>query len=479
MPPTLALLLWIVLLLALLCFDPARDSNTSLALWVPLIWMFIVGSRLPSQWSGGAFGMAAEALEEGDAVDRSFFLVLILLSLMVLISRSFRWVDFFAHNITLLAFLSFALLSIIWSDFPFVSFKRWFRDLGSYLMILVVLSDNRPVDAVRTLLRRFCYLLVPLSILLAKYYPGLAIRYSVWTGGPEYVGATTSKNMLGVACLISGIFLFWDTVTRWSDRREWRTKRILLLNMAFMAMTLWLLHLSNSATSRVCLMIGCVTIAVARSGVGKRHLGFVKLLIPMCFCLYLVLALGFGLNSNLAEAVGRDPTLTDRTMIWKMLLSLGTNPLVGTGYESFWLGPRLQSIWQKFGQINEAHNGYLGIYLELGFIGLFLLSAFLIASYRKICKSFTTFSPFASLQLALWGILIFYNVTEAAFRFHLMWFTFLLGAIALPTRAEDRLRDISTFNTCESVQCSGISFGNRKLEKVKPSISVRKHAEHS
>ena len=133
MPPTLALLLWIILLLALLCFDPARDSNTSLALWVPLIWMFIVGSRLPSQWSGGDFGMAAEALEEGNAVDRSFFLVLILLSLMVLISRSFRWGDFFAHNITLLAFLSFALLSIIWSDFPFVAFKRWFRDLGNYL----------------------------------------------------------------------------------------------------------------------------------------------------------------------------------------------------------------------------------------------------------------------------------------------------------------------------------------------------------
>ena len=32
MPPTLALLLWLVLLLALLRFDPAKDPGTSLAL---------------------------------------------------------------------------------------------------------------------------------------------------------------------------------------------------------------------------------------------------------------------------------------------------------------------------------------------------------------------------------------------------------------------------------------------------------------
>ena len=49
--------------------------------------------------------------------------------------------------------------------------------------------------------------------------------------------------MLGVLCLISGLFFFWDTVTRWPERKERRTKRIILVNVAFIAMTLWLLHL--------------------------------------------------------------------------------------------------------------------------------------------------------------------------------------------------------------------------------------------
>jgi len=36
MPPFLALLLWLVLLLGLLRYDPAKDAGTSAALWVPL-----------------------------------------------------------------------------------------------------------------------------------------------------------------------------------------------------------------------------------------------------------------------------------------------------------------------------------------------------------------------------------------------------------------------------------------------------------
>src|SRR5208283_320438 len=97
MPPTLALLLWLVLLSALLYFDPAKDGKTSAALWVPVIWMFILGSRLPSVWLGGApgtVGMAA-ALEEGSSLDRNVFFGLMLLAVAILISRAFRWADFF------------------------------------------------------------------------------------------------------------------------------------------------------------------------------------------------------------------------------------------------------------------------------------------------------------------------------------------------------------------------------------------------
>src|SRR5580658_3437914 len=132
MPPTLALIIWFVLLIGLLYLDPAKQANTSAALCVPFIWMFILGSRLPMQWFGGQ-GMTAEAaaLQEGNPLDRTVFAVLIMMAVVILLSRSFRWDSFFANNIFLFTFVLFALISVFWSDFPFIAFKRWLRDLGN------------------------------------------------------------------------------------------------------------------------------------------------------------------------------------------------------------------------------------------------------------------------------------------------------------------------------------------------------------
>ena len=436
MNPTLVLPLWLILFLALVRLDPAREPGVSFALWVPFIWMFVVASRLPSQWlGGGQIQVAAQALEEGNPLDRAFYFLLIGLSIWILASRSFKWADFFARNSALVTFISFALISVVWSDFPLVAFKRWFRDLGNYLVILVVLSDPRPLEAVRTVLRRLCFLLVSLSIVLIKYYPELGTQYTFW-GERTLVGVTTAKNLLGVVYLISGIFFFWDTMTRWPDRKDRRTKKIILLNLTFIGMTLWLLSICNSATSRVCLVIGCAVICAAQAKWGRRHAWFIKVLIPASFCLYLILAFGLDLNGELASQVGRDPTFTDRTLIWKSVLSIDMSPLIGAGYESFWLGPQLKSIWRVLGGINEAHNGYLEVYLNQGLIGVFLLGGLLIASYRTICRGFTTSSSLASLNLALWAIVLFYNMTEAAFKVHPVWLMFLLGAMAAPARVE-------------------------------------------
>jgi exopolysaccharide production protein ExoQ len=445
MPPTLALVLWLILLGALLRSDPANDSKISLALWVPVVSMFIVGSRNPSQWLNGQVGMSSLALEEGSPLDRTISFALILLAIGILMSRSFKWGVFFARNLSLIAFVSFALVSVCWSDFPLVAFKRWFRDLGNYLVILVVLSDPRPLEAVRVVLRRLSYSLVPLSILLVKYYSELGRNYSYWTGTVEYVGAATSKNMLGLLCMISGLFFFWDTVTRWPERKQRRTKRILLVNVTFIAMTLWLLNLAHSTTSDVCLFLGCLVIATAHSKVFRRNPAFLKALIPALFCLYLILDFGFNMNGSMAGAVGKDPTLTDRTKIWAFVLGMHTNPLVGTGYQSFWLGPRLKWFWQAsgLGNLNEAHNGYIEVYLELGFIGVALLIGFLVASYRKICRMLTVKSSLAALGLAAWLVLVFYNMSEAAFQNGLLWTVFLMGAITVPERAKKRVQSVA------------------------------------
>jgi O-antigen ligase len=403
-----------------------------------LAWVVILGSRLPSQWLGTAGISATQVYEEGDLLDRTIYLILIMLAIHILAARSIKWGDLLAFNFALTLFLCYALLSITWSDFPFVSFKRWFRDLGNYLMILVVLADVRPLEAVQTLLRRLCYVLVPLSVVLIKYYPHIGRGYDDWTGTAYYMGATTSKNMLGVLCLVSGMFFFWDTTRRWSGRREGSAKRVIVVNIVFIGMTLWLLNLASSATSRLCLVIGCLIITAAQRRSVQTNVAGFKLMIPGALCGYLILQYGFNITDMVVQASGRDTTLTGRTELWQHLSRLGTDPLLGTGYESFWLGNRLQMLWAKFYfRPTQAHNGYLELYLNLGVVGLCLMAGFLIASYRRICKRLTTPRSFASLSLALWTILLFYNMTEAAFKSQLLWFTFLLASIAVPMPAEE------------------------------------------
>jgi O-antigen ligase len=442
MPPIFAILLWLLLLLVLLLWDSARQPKACFWTWVPVLWLFITASRLPSQWLGGEVAQSAEALENGNPLDRTLLFVLILAALVILFCRSFPWGRFAANNIALLAFLAYALLSFTWSDFPLIALKRWFRDLGGCFILLVALSDKLPADAGVAVLRRLAYLLIPLSILICRYFPEIGKQYDPWTGTGYYTGCATSKNMLGLACLVSGLFFFWDTVKRWSDRRQRRNRHILAVKAVFLAMTVYLLHLAKSATSSVCLMLGCLLIAAAHSQFFRRHPRLLNWMVPVCFGLYLFLAFGLGLSGEFAGAVGRDPTLTDRTNIWAFVLRMQPNPLLGTGYESFWLGQRLDWFWTQsgLGRINEAHNGYLEVYLNLGSLGLFFLGCLLAATYRNICRGVKQGNSIGFLALAFWTVLLFYSMTEAGFRSGLLWTTFLL--VALPLSGNRRTRAV-------------------------------------
>lgn len=111
-----------------------------------------------------------------------------------------------------------------------------------------------------------------------------------------------------------------------------------------------------------------------------------------------------------------------------------SNPLLGAGYDSFWLGSRLDKLWSIFPfQPNEAHDGYLEIYLQLGWIGIALLAAIIISGYRRILGAVRRASTASTLRLAFLVSALTYNLTEAAFKaLHPVWFCMLWGIMAVP-----------------------------------------------
>jgi O-antigen ligase len=426
----LALALWLVLLLLLLRYDPAADRRLSAALWIPVVWLSIIGSRLPAQWLSGQIGFTTSGFSEGNALDRAVYLSLIAASVLILVYRRFDWTRFLRANVWLTCFLVFALVSVTWSDYPLVAFKRWVRDLGIFLAIFVVLSGPQPMESASWVLRRVFYLLIPLSVVFVKYLPHLAREFDSWTGQGYFTGVATSKNMLGVLCMVSSLFFLCDTLARWPLRNEPRQRAVLLVDGCFLGMSVWLLSLADSATSTVCLLLGGSIVILANLKWLQSRL---VVLVPFGIALYAFLqfVVGVDLIGMVSQLVGRSPDLTGRTEIWSVVLSAGANPIVGAGYESFWLGSRLEWIWARAVGVNTAHNGYLDVYLSLGAIGLTLMVGFLCSGYVKIARRFLSGTALGSFGLAVWAILLFYNVTESALRPNILWVVFLLMAVTL------------------------------------------------
>lgn len=132
-------------------------------------------------------------------------------------------------------------------------------------------------------------------------------------------------------------------------------------------------------------------------------------------------------------ALGKDSTLTGRTEIWGLVLGLHTNPLVGTGFESFWLGPRLLKMRTALPHfpVNEAHNGYLEVYLNLGWAGICFLALLLVTGYKRIISGIRRNPANASLFLGFVLCTLFNSFTEAAFRsVTVSWFFLLLAIVA-------------------------------------------------
>ena len=84
--------------------------------------------------------------------------------------------------------------------------------------------------------------------------------------------------------------------------------------------------------------------------------------------------------------LGRDPTLTNRTEIWAATKAHPVDPIFGCGYLNFWdmVGP-IKLGESAAVELKTAHNGYLEIFLDGGYLGILFLVIMLISRWEKSC----------------------------------------------------------------------------------------------
>ena len=118
------------------------------------------------------------------------------------------------------------------------------------------------------------------------------------------------------------------------------------------------------------------------------------------------------------------------TFMGGIAIPMQPNPLLGAGFENFWFGPRLDAVWAVYRGTNEAHDGYIEVYLNLGLIGVALIVLILIQGYRKGVGAFRKNPSVGGLLVAYVLTATIYSVTEAGFRMlDPIWFCLLLAGI--------------------------------------------------
>jgi exopolysaccharide production protein ExoQ len=435
----LATCLFAAFILWLFYRNSDESSRVSRALWIPTLWVAVVASKPLYYWiNGNPSGIDLFSFEEGSRIDRNFYLALLFIGLCILtqradcglLLRTNRWLWFF---------YAYALFSVLWSDYPFFAFKRWIRDIANVVMILIIVTDRDPVTAIRQVFLRCAYLLIPLSILFIKYYPAIGVYYNGWTGERCLGGVTTSKNTLAMLAMVSGIFLLWSIVDASRCSGWYKRIREKLPELLVFLMCVWIISAANSMTSLTCFLVGVAVFFGSRvAWIGNNRFRW------YCCALSLVLiSLLFfcvpDFRAAFTTRLGRNADLTERTEIWEESLRLETNPLIGTGFGSFWMTREGIDLGSRL-NVSSAHSGYLENYLNGGLIGLALLLAAIAAAARNTAEHIAAGSILAYLYAALLLSSLIYNYSEATFNHgHIIGFVVWLIAIRWATPIRESL----------------------------------------
>jgi O-antigen ligase len=364
-------------------------------------------------------------------LDAAVYEALIVSGIIVLFQRKRKTNALLKASGPVVIYFLYCLMSTAWSPYHGPSFKRWIKAVGDLVMVLIVMTDAHPIVALRRLYSRVGFILLPLSVVLIRYTDlGRAFDPE---GTPMNTGVTTNKNTLGLMLFVVSLGAFWNVRALFLDKQAPSRTRRLVAQATLLACGIALLQMAHSATSVFCFVLGAgLILASGLRAIRKRP----SRVHALCLGILIVgaLTVSFGGGSAVTSTMGRSSDFSGRIDIWKAAIAAADSPLLGTGFESFWntnahkVAHILRNYW-NVSNLNSAHNGYLQIYLDLGWVGVCLLSTIIVSGYLRAVKAFKRNGQLGCLTLAYIVTCAFYSITEAGFRILTPSWIFLLLAV--------------------------------------------------
>jgi O-antigen ligase len=273
-------------------------------------------------------------------------------------------------------------VSALWSDFPELSIKRSFQLFIIYLVVieaLLFVDHNVLLKQLKIVVSLYLFI----NLFAGKFIPAaIDPIFGTWRG------METTKNEFAQTsfyCLLSAIVLFNFNRTKWT-----KTYDSLLMLLA-----VYLIYKSHSSTATiaVAIIVFMVSLFMIESifpkfGFGRSVLGLVFIyILSFGFILLIFSSEIFGL---IPGYFGKDMTLSGRVPIWEYVWTeIEKRQLLGYGFATYWvMGHSRILVFADYFEgfmVNQSHNGYLEIILQLGIVGfIFFLFLLVAITYRMI-----------------------------------------------------------------------------------------------
>lgn len=358
---------------------------------------FLRSTAFASAFATAAIGalFSTHALRSlmGDAGYGAIIVGLCALGLTLLVVRREEWRVFELMPTTLVALLTWLLLTAFWAARPLDSVAGWLQLAAPTLLGVVVaqfrdtLQTVRAVgDVLRALLTVSLALEILSGILLDLPMPFLGIAGNLATGGPIQ-GIFGTRTQLGLVTIIALItFLV-----------EWRTRSVAPgLSLFSVALAVVLAAFTVSPIVLVIAIIAAVAAGIL--ALVRRTRGAQRTVVQWAIATVVIIGgvLVYTFRRPLVYWLNAEPDFLVRSQLWNQILDTAAlHPVQGWGWVGTWPPGGLPYTYLRF-VVGRDHDsalnawmdmllqaGAVGVVLLLGFAGLALARAWMTASERR------------------------------------------------------------------------------------------------
>jgi len=270
------------------------------------------------------------------------------------------------------ALVALAYVSQYWSIDPEVTDRRVIA-MAINSAFAVYLGAVFRGAALPRVLMHTCLVMAVGSLIMVFAYPKVGVHQLDNAG--LWRGLWYEKNQMGLVMVVGAVSaaacLAADQIAG-ASRKPWAALLTLILTTVLILAT-------QSKTSLLCLMIGVGMVG----GWWTLKQGGAAVTIVAIWAAVVGIVGGAWTwhiaSASILQALGKDPSLTGRTLIWEALMrKVAERPWTGYGFSAFWgvdsipaREIRIQTQWP----VPSAHNGWIDLLVQLGWPGAVAVGA--------------------------------------------------------------------------------------------------------